>query len=241
MSKEFKHLKELDKKRKYKSRTEMTHEEFIGVLPSKLQKRIDPNDIEYVKEIEKENDFKDFEITENVVRFADVLNDNNYSSKSFIEAIIYVTLLSSGLSRIEAYKRTFPNKVYREDGTPVPEGTLHAKAKVFHHKKIVQKVIQLVKTPVDIMFWQEGMEAMETLHRIMTESKNERNKIEAAKVILEHTNKVELDEQVQQETTSMVNKMVEALRDTAKAQLEMIKSGANVTKVINIKPKVSDE
>lgn len=160
-----------------------------------------------------------------MVSFTDALKGNKRAKPiDYIKAIQYCTYISMNNSQVNAYKKTFPDRV----ASKKTEGTVRASASIYHRTDLVQSIIKTSQVPMHLMFMSERYRAVEKLVNLMNDpDASHRIQMESADKLLSHIkppeeSKLTLDVNVNNEAIQSLDAKLEAL---AGAYLDRVEKG----------------
>lgn len=254
-------LKDLDEARIYKKelrekksinkmlyRQEIPLENLKGLFPNANIEESDVNNINKAMKFGDKDKYSEFIAL--CVQHRDILSDPDCPDFiSYVEAMKFISYLNVGKRFDEAYALTKSqtDEEIREmmlSELPSVKDKLKHKASLYSRSKLVVKLKKMLDIPYNLMFANFGYQAIEVLHKEMTEAHLAKDRIQAADRLLAHIEpKLEQMNNIQVnvntgESKSIVDSYKEALLDFTKQQLDLIKQDKeNVKQIINVTPK----
>ena len=240
-------LKDLDNARIYKKelkekksinkmlyRQEIPLENLKGLFPNANIEESDVNDINKVMKFGDKDKYSEFIAL--CVQHRDILSDPDCSDFiSYVEAMKFISYLNVGKRFDEAYALTKSqtDEEIREmmlSDLPSTKDKLKHKASLYSRSKLVVKLKKMLDIPYNLMFANFGYQAIEVLHKEMTEAHLAKDRIQAADRLLAHIEpKLEQMNNIQVnvnmgETKSIVDSYKEALEALAQQGKEALKN-----------------
>ena len=166
------------------------------------------------------------EFQKRLFSYSNVLKRGRFKVTDYVYAVNYVAFRSMGESILDSWKKTFPDRCFRE-GLKKPAGTLRALSSLYDKNEMVQQMLGQVQVPMHIMFMSERFKAVTVLATIMSDDmESGRNRLDAADKLLNHvkipeTVKIELDIGVKTDDTLIeLNEKLSALADLAQSRIQ---------------------
>ena len=165
---------------------------------------------------------------ENLIGFADVIQNGRYKMADYINAVKFVSYKLIGDSNTIAYAKTFPDRYQRLVDKNTPAKTISSFSTAYNKGDLVHKILERTLVPVHIINMDVHQEAINTQADLMRNAKSETVRQKAAECLIMQLKapeaaKIEVD-------VSYSNSSIDELRETTRAlaqqQLKMIQSGA---------------
>lgn len=214
-------------------------EEFKSAL-GKMKSRLATDDIlEEIANIVTEDDSLDGHLQDKIVSFSSVMKTGRYKSLDYVKAVQFCSYLSIGDTQIDAYRKTFPKRAAAKT-----QNSLQSGASIYASGDLVQKIMAQSMVPVHIMFNSERFKAINILSELMTNSDNERIRMESADKMLGHIkppeeSKLTLDIGIKDDES--IRDLNDALTQLALKEKEMLDKGMITLKDVAKKKIVRDE
>lgn len=223
--------------------TPMTVEEFKAALPEKMRKSISQDLIDVINQTLSEPELFE-QYRENLLSYTKVMADGKFQIPQYLSAVKYVGFKLQGNSNIEAYSRTFPDKIQRFTQQATPAKDIAAYVSAYNKSKLVNLIFEQTLIPSYVLNQDLYQKALNVQAELMVTAKSEKVRSDAANSLLTHlkmpeTQKVELEIGVREDST------IAALRATtmelSRQQRLMLEAGAmNAQEVAHSKLSVVD-
>lgn len=206
----------------------LTPEQFKECLPDKMKKSVSAELIAQVNKTLSEPELFE-QYRENLVSYASVLRDGKFKLSSYIDAVKYVSHKLMGCTNIDAYSKTFPEKIKRFTLQNVSKKDISSYVTAYNKSKLVTLIYAQSITPSWILNQDLYQEALNVQAQLMTSANSEKVRCDAANSILTHlkmpeTQKVELDIGVKQDST--IDQLRQATLALVEQQRQMLLSGS---------------
>lgn len=196
---------------------------FLEVMAKSNKKLATPEVMDEIKEIVSRDDSLDGLIQDKIISFSSVMKSGRYKSVDYIRAVQFCSYTAIGDSQIDAYRKTFPDRVAKKKS----DSTIQSSASIYASGELVQKIMSQSMVPAHIMFNSERFKAISILSDLMVNSDNERIRMESADKMLGHIAppkeaKLEIDVTTHHDGIDELNS---ALTRLANQQKEMLDGG----------------
>lgn len=217
----------------YKPDKVITKEEIQNALPSR-KGTITDEIVEVINKSQLEPEFQGESLLQTAVTYENVLVKNRASIKQYLNAIRFCSyLISTDDNFTEAYKKTFSETEFVKErigiSTSDPRYTeLASAASRYRRSKLVVDILTVSQVPMRLLFRGMAYEMMGVLHGIAINGKLDRDRVAAAKTILETVKddeniKIELDVGVKE--SSAVEQLNEQLAKFASDSMIHLQAG----------------
>ena len=205
----------------------MTLDEFKEALPAKVRKRVNQEVLNEFNQILCEPEMAQH-YRENIMTYSHILNDSNYSVGDFINAIKYTSFKMAGLTNLDSYIKTFPDRYQKHLKNGASDKDISAYVSAYNKSKLVTSIMEQAFIPTWLLNNDYFQEAITVQATIMRTAKSEKVRSDAANSLLNHLKppekaKVELDVTVKQ--SSYVDELRKAVQDLTEMQKQAIQSG----------------
>jgi hypothetical protein len=182
---------------------------------------------------------------ENFVTCSSVLTEGKFKMEDYLNAVKFVSLLMAGLSKRDAWVRTFPDR-HQE---LVAKGksdqkTISSHVAMYASGQLVNKVTQQSLIPFHIINQDARQKALNKQVRLMMTAKSELVQMQAANSVLVHTTPpkevVAAQVNVNVGTVSALKNLEGMLNQLAQRQHSAIESGTSTTRAIAASSMVVD-
>ena len=201
--------------------------------------------VDLINQIQTEPEFQGETMMQTMITYQNALKGARVSMRAYVNAIRFCAyLVSMDDNYTEAYKRTFYDtdfvKVRANVSTSDPRyAELTSAASRYRRSKLVVDILTLSQVPLDMLFAGYRYKAMAVLAETMVTAKLDRDRIQAARSVLEMTKsdtiKVDLDVGVKE--SSAVASLKTQLAEMAAQQVALLNSGTTSLKELGgLKP-----
>ena len=201
--------------------------------------------VDLINQIQTEPEFQGETMVQTMITYQNALKGARVSMRAYVNAIRFCAyLVSMDDNYTEAYKRTFYDtdfvKVRANVSTSDPRyAELTSAASRYRRSKLVVDILTLSQVPLDMLFAGYRYKAMAVLAETMVTAKLDRDRIQAARSVLEMTKsdtiKVDLDVGVKE--SSAVASLKTQLAEMAAQQVVLLNSGtASLKELGGLKP-----
>ena len=206
----------------------LTIEQFKQVLPEKVKKSINQELIDQINQTLSEPELYEA-YRDNLVSYTKVMADGRFKVSNYVEAVKYVSHKLMGATNIEAYAKTFPDKMVRFNAQGVLPKDVASYVTAYNKSKLVNLIFEQTLIPSYVLNQDLYQKALNVQAELMSNAKSEKVRCDAANSLLTHlkmpeTQKVELDIKVAEDSS------IAALRASTLAlsrqQRLMIEAGA---------------
>lgn len=205
----------------------LTLEQLKAVMPVRQKQNITQDLVDSLNQMMVEPEYREH-FRDNLLSYADVLQDPNTTMKGYIRAVKYVSYKLMGYTNQEAWVKTFPERYQRLMDEKKPDSYLRSLVCAYNKGQIVNRILEQTMVPTWVLNADLFQKALNTQAVLMTSAKSEKVRSEAANSILNHLKrpeaaKLELDIAVQQDDS--VKKLGDAMNKLVDAQIAAIKRG----------------
>lgn len=208
--------------------TPLTAEQFKQVLPDKVKKSVSQELIDQINNTLSEPEMYEA-YRDNLLSYSKVMADGRFKIDQYISAVKYVSHKLMGATNIEAYSKTFPDKMQRFAAQGVSAKDIASYVTAYNKSKLVNLIFEQTLIPSYVLNQDLYQKALNTQAELMVSAKSEKVRCDAANSLLTHlkmpeTQKVELEIGVKEDSA------IAALRATtmelARQQRLMLEAGA---------------
>lgn len=222
----------------------VTIEQFKTVLPEKMRKSVSPDILNTLNNMLADQDMCEA-YRDNLIGYTSVMNDGKFKLESYVFAVKYVSFKLMGSTNIDAFSKTFPDKINRWTGNGVAAKDIASYVTAYNKSKLVNLILEQTLIPTHVLNADVYQKAINVQVDLMMNAQSEKVRQEAANSLLTHLKqpdkaKMQIDINVNQggDSIAALRKNVETLRDT---QLEMIKNGSVTALQIAERKMIFDE
>ena len=206
----------------------LTVDQFRQALPDKVKKSVSQELIDQINTTLSEPEL--FEAyRDNLLSYSKVMADGRFKVDQYISAVKYVSHKLMGSTNIDAYSKTFPDKMQRFAAQSVSSKDIASYVTAYNKSKLVNLIFEQTLIPTYVLNQDLFQRALNVQADLMTNANSEKVRCDAANSLLSHlkmpeTQKVELDISVKEDSA------ISALRETtlalARQQRMMLEAGA---------------
>jgi hypothetical protein len=208
--------------------TALTVEQFRSALPDKIKKSINQELIDQVNSTLSDPEMYEA-YRDNLLSYTKVMADGRFKVTEYVNAVKYVSHKLMGCTNIEAYSKTFPDKMQRFAAQGVVAKDIASYVTAYNKSKLVNLIFEQTLIPAYVLNQDLYQRALNVQADLMINANSEKVRTDAANSLLTQlkmpeVKKVELDIGVKEDST------IAALRETtlalARQQRLMLESGA---------------
>lgn len=208
--------------------TALTVEQFRQALPDKVKKSVNQELIDQINTTLSDPDMYEA-YRDNLLSYTRVMSDGRFKVTDYISAVKYVSHKLMGCTNIEAYSKTFPDKIARFTAQGVAPKDIASYVTAYNKSKLVNLIMEQTLIPSYVLNQDLYQKALNVQAELMVSAKSEKVRSDAANSLLTHlkmpeTQKVELEIGVKEDSA------IAALRATtmelARQQRMMLEAGA---------------
>ena len=208
--------------------TALTVEQFRQALPDKVKKSVNQELIDQINTTLSDPDMYEA-YRDNLLSYTRVMSDGRFKVTDYINAVKYVSHKLMGCTNIEAYSKTFPDKIARFTAQGVAPKDIASYVTAYNKSKLVNLIMEQTLIPSYVLNQDLYQKALNVQAELMVSAKSEKVRSDAANSLLTHlkmpeTQKVELEIGVKEDSA------IAALRATtmelARQQRMMLEAGA---------------
>lgn len=208
--------------------TTLTVEQFRQALPDKVKKSVNQELIDQINTTLSDPDMYEA-YRDNLLSYTRVMSDGRFKITDYISAVKYVSHKLMGCTNIDAYSKTFPDKIARFTAQGVAPKDIASYVTAYNKSKLVNLIMEQTLIPSYVLNQDLYQKALNVQAELMINAKSEKVRSDAANSLLTHlkmpeTQKVELEIGVKEDSA------IAALRATtmelARQQRMMLEAGA---------------
>jgi hypothetical protein len=207
--------------------TALTVDQFKMALPDKVKKSINQELIDQINttlgDPEMYESYRD-----NLLSYTKVMADGRFKVQEYVNAVKYVSHKLMGATNIEAYSKTFPDKITRFAAQGVTAKDIASYVTAYNKSKLVNLIFEQTLIPSYVLNQDMYQRALNVQADLMISAKSEKVRSDAANSLLTHlkmpeTQKVELDVKVREDGS--ISQLRQATMELARAQRLAMESG----------------
>jgi glucan phosphorylase len=206
----------------------LTVEQFKDALPDKVKKSINQELIDRINQTLSDPEM--FEAyRDNLLSYTRVMADGRFKVSEYVNAVKYVSHKLMGCTNIQAYSKTFPEKIDRFTNEGVSAKDIASYVTAYNKSKLVNLIFEQTLIPSYVLNQDLYQKALNTQAELMVTAKSEKVRSDAANSLLTHlkmpeTQKVELSMSVKED--SSISQLRATTMELARQQKLMVQSGA---------------
>lgn len=193
----------------------LTVDQFRSALPDKVKKSVNQELIDQVNGILSDPDMYE-SYRDNLVSYTSVMADGRFKITDYIYAVKYVSHKLMGCTNIDAFSKTFPQKIANWSATGVSAKDISSYVTAYNKNKLVNLIFAQTLVPHYVLNQDLYQKALNVQADLMVNANSEKVRTDAANSLLTHlkmpeTQKVELEIGVKEDSS------IKALRDATLA------------------------
>jgi hypothetical protein len=193
----------------------LTEDEFKSVLPANFKKSVNQQLIDSInKKITDPEEMEHFR--DNLVGYASILKDGKFQLEKFVDAVRYVGFKMAGLTNIDAYRRTFPDKIQRFVMDGVADKDIASYCTAYTKSKLVTLIMEQAFIPIWLANQDNYQRAINVQVELMLGSQSDKVRCDAANSLMTHLKPPEV-RKVELDITTKEDSVITALRDSTAA------------------------
>ena len=206
----------------------MTIEEFKAALPEKVRKSVSQDLIDQINQTLSEPELFE-QYRENLLSYSKVMQDGKFQVPQYLSAVKYVSFKLQGASNIEAYTKTFPEKIQRFTQQGISAKDISSYVSAYNKSKLVNLIFEQTLVPFWVLNQDMFQKALNVQAELMLTANSEKVRTDAANSLLTHlkppeVKKVELDIGVKED--SSIAQLRAATIALAAQQKQLLQAGA---------------
>lgn len=216
----------------------LTIDQFKTVLPEKMRKSVSPEVLNTLNNMLSDPDMHE-SYRDNLIGYTSVMNDGKFKLESYVYAVKYVSFKLMGCTNIDAYSKTFPNKISRWAAQGVANKDIASYVTAYNKSKLVNLILEQTLIPTHVLNADIYQKAINVQVELMTSAQSEKVRQEAANSLLTHLKapektKLQIDvNHNNADSIAALRQNVEALRDM---QMDLLKAGVMTPQQVAERP-----
>lgn len=202
-------------------------EEFRSALPDKMKKSVNQELIDRVNSVlANPEEFENYR--NNLISYTSVMKDGKFKIEQYLDAVRYVSFKLLGMSNIEAYSKTFPDKITGFTNAGVSSKDIASYVAAYNKGKLVNLIFEQTIVPVHVLNMDMYQKALNVQCELMLTAKSEKVRSDAANSVMTQlrppeVKKIELDIGPKEDST--INSLRESMMKLVEQEQLMIKGG----------------
>lgn len=210
-------------------------------LPSKVRHLVTPELIDRLNQLQDPNVAP--LVRQGFINYSDALRETSrVKIEDYVNAVTYVTFKSMGLSNLDAYIKTFPDRVNRLYSEGKERSDICQYSSAYSSNKLVQDILQKNMIAFHVRYQDARDRAMNILMDLALYSKSDKVRCDACNNILSHTEPPKDSPllQVNIQKNTVINDLEATLNKFAKQQVLAVEQGASVNTCIDVPIEVAE-
>ena len=185
----------------------------------------DPNEVEIIKE--------------SFVSYTGVLREGKFNTQDYLNAVTYVSFKLMGMTNIESYTKTFPDRYAAMKAAGKSDKAISAFVVAYNKNKLVNLIYEQSLIPSWVLNQDAYQKAINTQVDLMSNAQSELVRTQAANSILTHLAKPKeagnFQININTEDSSGMKDLKASIQDLANQQLKMIGDGVSTKEIAEAK------
>lgn len=205
----------------------LTIEQFQAALPDKVKKSVHQDLIDQINKTLSEPELYE-NYRDNLISYTRVMADGKFKISNYIEAVKYVSHKLLGATNIEAYSKTFPDKIARFAAQGVSSKDIASYVTAYNKSKLVNLIMEQTLVPMWVLNQDLYQKALNVQAELMMTANSEKVRSDAANSLLTHlkqpeVQKVELNVGMKEDNS--INALREATLALVAQQKQALQAG----------------
>lgn len=206
----------------------LTVDQFRMALPDKVKKSINQELIDQINLTLSDPDMYE-NYRENLLSYTKVMADGRFKVSEYVNAVKYVSHKLMGCTNIEAYSKTFPDKITRFQATGVSPKDIASYVTAYNKSKLVNLIFEQTLIPSYVLNQDMYQRALNIQMELAMTAKSEKVRSDAANSIMvqlkpPEVKKVELEVGVKED--SSIAQLRQTTMELVRQQRLMLEAGA---------------
>ena len=207
--------------------TALTVDQFKMALPDKVKKSINQELVDQINQTLSDPEMYEA-YRDNLLSYTKVMADGRFKVQEYVNAVKYVSHKLMGATNIEAYSKTFPDKITRFAAQGVTAKDIASYVTAYNKSKLVNLIFEQTLIPSYVLNQDLYQKALNVQAELMVTARSEKVRSDAANSLLSHlkmpeTQKVELDVKVKEDGS--IGALRQATLELARAQRLAMEAG----------------
>ncbi|UGL60880.1 hypothetical protein [Pseudomonas phage vB_PaeP_TUMS_P10] len=206
--------------------TQLTADQFKKSLPEKLRGSITPEIMNTLNGMLADPDMCEA-YRDNLLGYTHVMNEGKFKLDGYIHAVKYVSHKLMGCTNIDAFSRTFPDKIQRWTMQNYASKDIASYVSAYNKSKLVNLILEQTLIPTHVLNADIYQKAINVQAKLMMTATSEKVRCEAANSLLTHLKapeKTKLQIDVSAGTSSLLQDLRANVAALAEMEQRMISS-----------------
>lgn len=205
----------------------LTVDQFQSALPDKVRRSVNQELIDKINSTLSDPDMYEA-YRDNLLSYTRVMADGRFKVSEYINAVKYVSHKLMGCTNLDAYSKTFPDKITRFTTQGVVAKDIASYVTAYNKSKLVNLIMEQTLIPSYVLNQDLYQKALNVQAELMVTANSEKVRCDAANSLLTHlkmpeTQKVELNIGVKED--SAIAALRESTLALARQQRLMVEAG----------------
>ena len=213
-------------------------DQFKRCLPSNLKGNVTDLIVERFNEVLNDPIAREA-IADNLLGFTNVISQGKFKLESYLYAVKYVTYKAMGDTNIQAYRKTFPQRVQDLIDKGVPDKDINSMVSAYNKSKLVTLLFEAMMIPTYILNQDVFQEAINVQRKLMLDpTVKPLVRCQAAKALMDTLKPPEVKQMelaVSVKETDTVTELRKATTELARAQIDALRKGGSLEAILNSK------
>jgi hypothetical protein len=161
----------------------LTIDQFKQALPDKVKKSVNQELIDQINSTLSDPDMYEA-YRDNLLSYTRVMADGRFKVSEYINAVKYVSHKLMGATNIEAYSKTFPDKIQRFSAQGVQSKDIASYVTAYNKSKLVNLIFEQTLIPSYVLNQDLYQRALNVQAELMVSAKSEKVRSDAANSLL---------------------------------------------------------
>lgn len=205
-------------------------------MPSKMRNLVTENTLKRVNAVADGNEELIALFRDNMMNYEAAVSEGKYTSKDYVNAIMFVTFKNLGYTDIDAYAKVFPDRYKKKLAKGYDRNRIAVDVSAYTHNNLVQTLTNQMMIPVWLLNQPYVQRAINVQVDLMENSTSDLVRQKAAESLMNYLKKPETANtlEINIKQTSEMRIIEEKLTTIVDHQLEAIKQGAKLKDVIDV-------
>ena len=206
----------------------LTVDQFQTALPDKVKKSVNQDLIDQINKTLSEPELYET-YRDNLMSYTKVMADGRFKISNYVEAVKYVSHKLMGCTNIDAYSKTFPDKIVRFSAQGVSSKDIASYVTAYNKSKLVNAIMEQTLVPMWVLNQDLYQKALNVQAELMISANSEKVRSDAANSLLTHlkqpeTQKVELNIGMKEDNS--ISELRKATQELVAQQRRALESGS---------------
>ena len=213
-------------------------DQFKRCLPSNLKGNVTEEIVERFNEVLNDPIAREA-IADNLLGFTNVISQGKFKLESYLYAVKYVTYKAMGDTNIQAYRKTYPQRVQDLIDKGTPDKDINSMVSAYNKSKLVTLLFEAMMIPTYILNQDVFQEAINVQRKLMLDpTVKPLVRCQAAKALMDTLKPPEVKQMelaVSVKETDTVTELRKATTELARAQIDALRKGGSLEAILNSK------